>query len=88
MKTYKEYLQVDVDDILCDRCGKSCKCYPGGDLEGLFASSFGGYHSWFDEMTITVDLCQDCLKDLLLWIYPGKTIDEILTVIQERLYGK
>ena len=88
MKTYKKFTRVDVDDVFCDRCGRSCKCFPGGDLEWLFASSFGGFHSWFDEKTITLDLCQHCLKDLLLWVYPGKSIDDILMEIQERNYAK
>jgi len=63
-------------DIICDRCGKTCK--QAYNYEGLFASTIGGYDSWYDDLEISIDLCQYCLKDFLLWMHPDKTLEEIM----------
>lgn len=65
-------------DVICDKCGKSCK--ETYNFEGLFASTIGGYDSWYDDFEISIDLCQYCLKNFLMWIYPDKTLDEIMNL--------
>ena len=60
---------VITKDIICDRCGKSCKGLHGFNFEGLFASTSGGFGTWFDEETIFIDLCTKCLNELCIWIW-------------------
>jgi len=54
----------EVDDILCNKCGKSLKgeC----DFEGLIeAEAVGGYGSILGDMCkYKFSLCENCLKEL------------------------
>ena len=53
------------DSLTCDRCKKQIN--DSMQLQEAISLQFtGGYDSVFDDgATVEVDLCQDCLKDLI-----------------------
>lgn len=56
-----------VEDILCNRCGKSCK-NQAGDFDGLIeAEVCGGYYSekFEDGLRISFSICETCLVDII-----------------------
>lgn len=58
-----------VEDIICNKCGKTCKVDITADhkhfnYEGLRARLSGGYGSRWDEQTILFDLCEPCTIEL------------------------
>jgi hypothetical protein len=70
MKKYKEIETVDVivDSIICDKCGKISSLESQVmDLQEWFYYSFiGGYKSIFEDGgKYEIDLCQECTKELL-----------------------
>jgi hypothetical protein len=54
----------EVQDILCNKCGNSCRT--AYNYEGLIeASVSGGYDSKLGDMvTLTFSICEDCLPAL------------------------
>ena len=61
-----EVEKVQIDDILCNACGKSCKDRSDMNFEGLIETSItGGYASKLgDQITYTFSICEDCLEKL------------------------
>lgn len=58
--------EIVVEDVLCNKCGKSCREEDCGNLEGLVeARVTGGYASYLGDMTsYTFSLCEHCLEQL------------------------
>jgi hypothetical protein len=56
--------QEEIEDIFCNKCGKSCKKFC--DYEGLIEAEFtGGYDSKLgDGNMYRFSLCEDCLAPL------------------------
>lgn len=57
-----------VEDVLCNKCGKSCMCLAGMNYEGLIeVTSHFGYGSLkFGDMTkIQFSLCENCLWEII-----------------------
>lgn len=56
-----------IDDVLCNKCGKSCRSNDSGDFYGLIEVSFStGYFSpkLPDGSTYTFSLCEECLDEM------------------------
>ncbi|KKM03547.1 hypothetical protein LCGC14_1773430 [marine sediment metagenome] len=49
-------------DVLCDRCGKSCKC-PLGNVEAALLGAHWGYSSGKDTEIHEAHLCEDCYDE-------------------------
>lgn len=69
IKTHNEKIEVDkeiLDDIICNKCGESCKDSSGMNYEGLIEASVeGGYASKLgDTVRYTFSLCENCLSAL------------------------
>lgn len=64
----KKLAEVEyVEDIICNRCGKSCK-NEVGDFDGLIeAEVIGGFYSpkIEDGTKISFSLCEHCVADLV-----------------------
>jgi hypothetical protein len=60
----KEIEQEEITDILCNKCGESCKDKCNMNYEGLIeANVWGGYGSKLgDSVSYQFSLCEDCLK--------------------------
>lgn len=59
-----------VQDILCNRCGKSMKVFISSDhkhtnFPGLHAKVEGCYGSQHDGLLLKFDLCESCLKEIM-----------------------
>ncbi len=65
LESIVEYKNV-TDDIICNKCGNSCKDSCDMNYEGLIeASVFGGYASKLgDQVNYEFSLCEDCLIEL------------------------
>lgn len=69
VKLVKKQIEV-IDDILCNKCGKSCKEDCGEDVIeycGLIETTIeGGYFSPVleDAVKYTFSLCEECLNEL------------------------
>lgn len=68
-KFHLEKIEVDkevLDDIICNKCGRSCKDSSEMNYEGLLEISVeGGYASILgDTVKYTFSLCEECLKEL------------------------
>lgn len=78
MKTYRQVTIDAVDDITCDRCGRS------DDEDGMEGQEFlqhdmsCGFGSVFGDLNhINLDLCQHCVKELLgEWVRVSRPGDE------------
>jgi hypothetical protein len=59
-------VEQEVDDIICNKCGKSCKDHAGMNFEGLLEVSIqGGYASFLgDDAPHTFSLCERCLDEM------------------------
>ncbi len=57
---------VQVDDVLCNKCGESMMLNKGGDpgqkpwFEGVTLHTQWGYHSNKDGTTTTAHICEKC----------------------------
>jgi|GEM_PF-2744842 len=68
-KTHLEKVEVDkdvLDDVICNKCGESCKDSSNMNYEGLLEVSVeGGYASKLgDSVRYTFSLCENCLEEL------------------------
>ncbi len=56
-----------IEKLICDKCGKEITPEDIMEWQESYSIVFtGGYGSVFgDGVTVTCDLCQDCLKDLI-----------------------
>lgn len=66
LENLQEALDQNIEDILCNQCGESCKTHLG-NFEGLIeVIASGGYESKFigDSSSLKFSLCEDCLKRL------------------------
>lgn len=57
-----------VDDVLCNKCGKSCRSKIWDNVfDKLTIKTTGGYNSYYpdDMVTVEFDLCEYCLKDFV-----------------------
>lgn len=52
-------------EIVCDRCGRAARYDSGAADEYLRYSDVGGYHSRKDGFRKEIDLCEDCVYDVL-----------------------
>lgn len=67
LDSVRNELDNTVEDILCNKCGTSCKT-PMGNFEGLIeVIASGGYESKVvsDETSIKFSLCEGCLGALI-----------------------
>jgi hypothetical protein len=69
LKTHKQTKteEIDVvDDIVCNRCGKSCKDKCDMNFEGLLEVTVqGGYASLLgDSHSYVFSICESCLKEM------------------------
>lgn len=60
----KEVEEVVVDDIICNKCGKSCR--ENSNYQGLIEKTITGCYGSVlgDQTSITFSLCEYCLMDL------------------------
>jgi hypothetical protein len=89
MKTNQKIQIDDVVGITCDRCKQS---FAKDDVEWHECHSIefvGGYYSVFgDGNTVSIDLCQQCVKETIgSWIRVSTPtrLDDALLGIQQRL---
>lgn len=70
IKVEKVVEEEVVEDILCNKCGRSCKngYYPeeNPNYDGLIeVTVMGGYGAKLGDMTAyTFSICEDCLKEI------------------------
>jgi hypothetical protein len=64
MRKYRKVLKDEVEDIVCDICGKSCltDCSMGDPAMSEYATLEGiwGYCSAKDGERYTCEMCEDC----------------------------
>ncbi len=65
-KEKKEVVEEVVDDVICNKCGKSLIDEGNMNYEGLIeASVSGGFHSKIGDMVeLKFSLCEDCLLEM------------------------
>jgi len=66
VKTEKIEIEI-VDDILCDKCGESCKLRDSSEFGGLIeARVCGGYYSTHleDGEDFNFSICEKCLFEM------------------------
>lgn len=70
MRTYKPVAASEVDEVICDRCQRADEADGMEGQEFLSWSASCGFASVFGDMNhIDIDLCQHCMKELLVkWI--------------------
>lgn len=57
---------VDVDDIICNKCGKSCKIdigYGHHNIEAIEVKHTFGYGSDLDMTSYELHLCEECFVE-------------------------
>lgn len=67
-KVHIEKIEVNeeiTDDIICNKCGSTCKT-KCGNYEGLIETQvYGGYDALLGDMVrYTFSICEICLKDM------------------------
>ena len=75
-----------VQDILCNKCGKSMKVFISANhkhfnFPGLHAKVEGCYGGQCDELVLKFDLCESCLKELMVGFVVKADQEEQTTVI-------
>jgi len=66
IKTHIETKEYEaVDDVICNKCGKSCKTNCG-NFEGIIEYTFmGGYDSYLgDQRVFTFSMCEHCIEKM------------------------
>lgn len=83
-KEKKEVVEEFVDDVICNKCGKSLIDEGNMNYEGLIeASVSGGFHSKIGDMVdLKFSLCEDCLIEMF------KTFKHDPYVRDRSLYGR
>lgn len=73
MKKYKQVVKndIEVEDVICDSCGKSC--YNGHNFEFMTLLNSWGYGSKYDMTTWEADICETCVDTKLNFINFKKT---------------
>lgn len=66
MKKNKEKLVLQLDDIICDICGESCK--KNLDIESAKLFAHWGYDSKKDGDVYDIDLCENCFDKVLKYL--------------------
>lgn len=66
MKIFKEKLASQVDDVVCDVCGESCK--KDYNIENAELNAHWGYESGRDLQKYEIDLCEKCFDKTLEFI--------------------
>lgn len=66
MKKTKEKLVLQLDDIVCDICGDSCK--KNLDIESAKLFAHWGYDSKKDGDVYDIDLCEKCFDRTLNYL--------------------
>lgn len=72
--------KIIVTDVLCNKCGESCKYYIDNDTfninSAVITSSFGYGSTKYDMEDFEVHLCEDCYAELesTFKIKPIKTL--------------
>jgi hypothetical protein len=66
MKKTKEKLVLQIDDIICDICGASCRktC----DIESAKLFAHWGYDSKRDGDVFDIDICESCFEKILKYM--------------------
>src|SRR3990172_2012939 len=72
MRKYKTEIVESslLDDVLCDRCGESCKRKINYELANITAD--WGYESRKDCESADLDICENCFDELMEWIDAGR----------------
>lgn len=66
MKTYRQIACTEVDEVTCDRCGRTDEARSLEGQEFLEHYTSCGYASVFGDMNhVRLDLCQHCVKEVL-----------------------
>jgi hypothetical protein len=68
MKRYESVIQActTLTDIVCDRCGGSCKRKM--NYEHANITAYWGYESGRDEQVFDLDICESCFEEFLEWM--------------------
>ena len=66
MKRNKKKLVLQLDDIVCDICGNSCK--KNLDIESAKLFAHWGYDSSKDGYVYDIDLCEGCFDKTLTFL--------------------
>ncbi len=77
-KITRTITEEEVDDILCNKCGRSCKDLSGWGYEGLLEAYIsGGYGSKIgDGVGCEFSLCETCLLELFeIFKFPPKFLE-------------
>jgi hypothetical protein len=66
MKKNKQKLVLQLDDIICDICGNSCK--KKVDIESAKLFAHWGYDSLKDGDVYDIDICENCFDKTLAFL--------------------
>lgn len=62
-KTIAQYVNYELQDVVCNKCGNSCTVNWTGDLGQHFDFTFG-YNSSHDGENYEFDLCEKCIFEM------------------------
>lgn len=66
MKVMEQVSVLQVNALVCDRCGHRADMESGASQEFLQLHNTGGYGSVIgDGVTVDLDLCEPCVKEVL-----------------------
>lgn len=66
-RTETQETEVEIiEDIICNKCGETCRLWEDGQFGGLIENKYtGGYGSILGDMTTyTYSICEKCMKEL------------------------
>jgi hypothetical protein len=67
VKTYKQVVKKEIDDVICDCCGQSCDTINMGPSWANLGATWG-YGCKDDGMNYDIDICENCFIDVLDFI--------------------
>lgn len=67
MKTYKQVVKKEIDDVICDCCGQSANTMDMGPSWAELNATWG-YGCKDDGMNYDIDICENCFIDVLDFI--------------------
>jgi len=74
LKKYRKVLKDEVEDVVCDICGKGCRdecsdsAADAGMVEYATLEALWGYCSRRDGESYRCDMCEDCFEKVLAFI--------------------
>ena len=67
MKTYREVIKKEIDDVICDCCGQSSTTMNIGPSWAELCATWG-YGSIHDGDQYDIDICENCFLEILNFI--------------------